>query len=445
MSDKRKKIWIALACKNLPTTTKCLESALHQASIHGDSDLAFLLVDKSEGSELSKWALSSLSGFETILIDKKELEAIDKENIREYRIVNYDNRLESEQQDRMQVSFACKKYAEQIGDSIIWHIGERLSFSEAALVDGRVGKRSRRNFFKEVRDFHSKYPDVDVALGRVGFAAPLPVMLTLEKQMGDLLKPGSSNDSPVNSLSNCHDLYDNEGRPAISLSGLRDFSYILGLCLRGIPVTRPVLPKAEDAVKRGPIDNLLGGDHIIVFNKDLHHSIPFFALRFRGRISRRTGMIQGWLMQKAGHTVKGIELSLFHHRNLPGVDFEEIRAEYMADILGALTTHYLQGTKELAPRLEQHRQHLLRLKEYVSEAQHLYENSLLYSLDHVISQCSLELVNWTEESLLELIERLEQSMTRWVEKSKEPPVEKKKGQKPVSRTPDWLDFGNRNS
>ncbi len=403
----KKKIWVCLATKNNEVVAKqTIEAIFELSELHQDDAIGLMVLDKSDSSTLKPWMNENYPDKHILYQNRDQILSRDQTNSSLYQDLNYDLRQDSVQRARIQLLLASKDFWHEFRGGIIWQIDDDILLKEAVLEDSVLSPKLGRNFFQEARDYHRQHPNVDAAIGNYTNTPPLPILLYAEKQLGDLLKDqreASVTKEYFGETDNYHDLYPNKEFVSIpSKPGLHFLDQFSAL-MQGKAVTRPLLSQDHLGKNANPQRTLLRGGNFIIFNPIAALRFPHFSLQYDGLIGRRSDMIHAWMLSQKGFVIRGIDISLFHNRSFPSLDFEKIANEYLSDALGAIAFRFLNSVDQSKQRFTQHKNHLKRLKKLSRQLVEQYPSGLTKDFSLMVGRTQQRLESWDWNTLKEAL------------------------------------------
>ena len=416
-------ICICLVTKdNRETVIQTVKSILFQISNFRRKSIKMMLIDKSSNNHLKQWFDSKKSELPEVAIylDKGAIEKIEKKHIRLYKMLDYDLAIDSVQRARIQLMLATYEYRELVGNSILWQIDDDMLFQQLTLENGRVNVVINRDYFGSLLQYFAHFPDVDASIGLCSYAPPIPILLYAEKQLSDVKGGAVSNGRSairVGSDEVYHDLIPSNPGSKVLPVPLEPVGKLIEACLRGIPVTRPVV-FGEENVTSPPQPSVLRGANFAIFNPKLVWALPHVSFTYRGIIGRRSDMIHAWMLTQIGYNIKTMQLSLFHNRSFPTVDLPHIGREYLADLIGAVAFRFLTSDEVMAwDRFEQHKAHLIRLDQLSVSLMKLDQTPLAVQLNAQVRLLIKELEKWEWSDMKASLQKFSRQVNTWLEKA----------------------------
>lgn len=327
--------------------------------------VSLLCIDKYEGSDFSKKRSTYKSSFHSIqYISKKEILDLEKANYQIYDSINYPIHLDSVQRARIQLQLVLKAQWERVKNCIIWQLDDDLLFEQVQLKENRLVYVQKLDYFSLIREYHKKFPDVDACIGSCSIVPPVPVLFYLRKQLEDLRNPIPASSTIPATKNYYHDLYDPNCPPVLNPEK-GNFQEAIIDAIQGKMVSRPLLFPPEETLALGE-KAVFRGANFIIFNPKLAIKIPHVGFLYKNVLSRRSDMINAWMLDKAGFNLRAIYLPLVHNRWFGTLNIEKLYKTYFADSIGALVYRYLnKGEAEVITRIKKQQIHLKELSKTI--------------------------------------------------------------------------------
>ena len=423
-NGQRRPIQIIIATDRVAPFVKTTESLIESAKISG-----ILSAKTPEGRPIVRWTYIALPSDQSEIINQemsKALSPLMEEGVEVTLITSGTN---SDSTGISSSRIAVLNFVRNISlddDPIIAWLDDDLSFSTLIPIEGNPTETFAWSWLHEVWDFHEKNLDVEIGLGDVTGAPPLPASSTISSSLRDLLAHQqnlniSSQDNRWSQFDYYYDISelrtDFSAWPLIhDVDAYSDDQLLHDILVNG-SIARPLVATPE-SIFSPRTDRYVRGGNTVIFNpkwmKEIDHP----------DIPRRGDTIWALKATKFGANVEHFPIPLHHLRdNLEG-DWESRRNSLIqswskrikGDLIGSSVQRWIRAgmvSNASAHEILRHRAHelydsLLNAHHFSHEFNHQCKDEIQHFIQHGID--AVNDVRYSPDEFDTLLKRMEEYM-----------------------------------